>query len=97
MFWLGVALGLGLLAKVSVGVLLLPALWVLWLRREDQTRRLLRDLVAVGALVLILAGWFYAYRWVVYGDPLATNAWKAMQQPNSDWRLSDLFWFKHAQ
>jgi hypothetical protein len=104
-----VAFGLALLTKLSVSLLLLPILWVLWLRRGAGPRkaysglatrysvlgtRYLKDLVAFGVPALALAGWYYVYRWVVYGDPLASNAWHAMLPPNSTFKLSDLFWFQ---
>src|SRR5688572_19777083 len=38
-FWIGVALGLGLLTKLSVIPLFLPALWVLWVRGQGRWRQ----------------------------------------------------------
>jgi hypothetical protein len=93
--WIGVALGLALLTKLSVSPLLLPALWVLWVRREGHARLWLRDLATVAAPMVALAGWLYVYKWVVYGDPLALAAWHEMLPPDSMFKLSDLFWFQH--
>src|SRR5262249_31527971 len=93
--WLGVAFGLAFLTKLTVVPLILPALWVLWIRRPDPIRRLLGDLLKLSAIVLALAGPFYLYRWIAYGDPLATAAWAAMLPPDSHWKLTDLFWFNH--
>lgn len=93
--WLGVALGLGLLTKLSDAELILPALWVLWIRRDSGPRSFLRDLGVVTALIFAVAGWFYIYRWAVYGDPLALKPWHAMLPPDNVFHLSDLFWFKY--
>lgn len=93
-YWIGVAVGLGLLTKLSVSLLVLPILLVLWLRREGKWGRLLHDLVAFALFVFIVAGWLYIYRWIIYGDPLAIAAWHRMLPPNSPLRLGDFFWFK---
>jgi hypothetical protein len=90
---LGVALGLGLLTKMNVAPLIVPVVLLIWLRRQGRNAGFVRDLALVLALVLALAGWFYIYRWIVYGDPLAFEAWKTMQPPNSTWQLTDFFWF----
>jgi hypothetical protein len=92
--WIGVALGIALLTKLSVSLLFLPALWVIWVRRDASGRRLLRDLATIAAAMLLIAGWYYAYRWAVYGDPLAISAWQAMLPSDSTWQLTDLFWFQ---
>jgi 4-amino-4-deoxy-L-arabinose transferase-like glycosyltransferase len=89
---LGVALGLGLLTKLSVAPLLLPVLWILWLRRIDLVHLFRRDFLTVSLLMLALAGPFYVYRWVAYGDPFATAAWIAMIPTDSPWTLADFFW-----
>jgi hypothetical protein len=94
-FWLGVIFGAGLLAKLSVALFLLPVLWVFWVRKESNIRRLLRDLLLFGALAAAVAGWFYLYKWYVYGDPLALTAWRTMLPTDSDWQLTDLFWFQY--
>jgi hypothetical protein len=90
--WLGVAVGLGLLTKLSLVLFVLPVLWVLWLRRGDAAGRLGRDLLACGGVAGVLAGPFYIYRWLAYGDPLASTAWAAMLPADSPWQLTDLFW-----
>jgi hypothetical protein len=91
--WLGIALGLAFLSKLSVGVLLLPVAWVLLVRRTDW-RSLLRDGLRIGAILALLAAPFYLYRWAAYGDPLATEAWKLMLPTDSPWTLADLFWLQ---
>ena len=59
---------------------------------DDVLRPDRRETVA--ALIALLAGWFYVYRWVTYRDPLAQQAMRAMIPGDSDWRLTDLFWFR---
>ncbi|HKP51849.1 MAG TPA: hypothetical protein VJ183_04265 [Chloroflexia bacterium] len=93
-FWIGVAFGLALVSKLSVLPLALPALWVLWVRRQRGRWAFLRDLTIVGALASLIGGWLYIYKWVVYGDPLALGAWYAMMPPDGVYSLADLFWFQ---
>ena len=93
-FWIGLALGLGLLSKLSVAPLSLPVLWVLWVRRERKPSRFLLDMVRVAGMVLLVAGWLYAYKWVVYGDPIAYRAWQELVPPDGVYSLGDLFWFQ---
>lgn len=93
--WLGVALALGLLSKLSASLLFLPAVWVLWLRR-DSYPALVRDMVRFAVPVLVIAGPFYLYRTITYGDPLALAAMQEMLQPDSVFRLTDLFWFQET-
>jgi 4-amino-4-deoxy-L-arabinose transferase-like glycosyltransferase len=92
-FWIGVALGLGLLTKLSVAPLFLPAIWVLWVRSEGRWRRFAQDMALVIGLVLVVAGWLYVYKWVVYGDPLALRAWREMLPPDGVYSAADLFTF----
>jgi hypothetical protein len=93
-FWIGVAFGLALVSKLSVLPLILPALWVLWVRSERGRRVFLRDLAIVGGLAALMGGWLYIYKWVVYGDPLAYGAWQVMMPPDGVFSLGDLFWFQ---
>jgi len=89
---LGLALGLGLLTKLSIAPLALPLLAVLWGRRAAAGRRFGPDLLGLGAITALIAGPFYLYRWIAYGDPLATQAWQVMLPNDSPWHLGDLFW-----
>jgi hypothetical protein len=90
---IGVTYGLGVLSKLIIGPFLLPILWVLWIRREGSWSRLGRDLLVVGASAALVAGWFFAYRWIVYGEPLAQSAAHAMLWHRSPFRLEQFFWF----
>jgi hypothetical protein len=56
--------------------------------------RYLRVLVVFAAPALVLAGWYYLYRWAAYGDPVAYTAWHDMIPSNSTFKLSDLFFLK---
>jgi hypothetical protein len=92
--WIGVAYGLALLTKLSLAPFVLPIVWALWLRRNERTGALLKDLAAFALPALALAGWYYLYRWVAYGDPLAIAAWHRMLPSDSRYTLADLFWFQ---
>lgn len=93
-FWIGVALGLGFLAKSSLIPLLLPALLVAWARNEGRSRERVRDLLLAVGTAALVAGWLYVYRWAVYGDPLAYAATRSMIPSDSTYALADLFWFQ---
>ena len=92
--WLGVAFGLAFLTKFSLVLLCLPIMWALWIRRGGTMRGWLRDLGIVAVLVALIAGWYYVWRTLVYGDLLALTAWHNMLPPDNIFRLSDLFWFQ---
>ncbi|MEO8285808.1 MAG: glycosyltransferase family 39 protein [Chloroflexota bacterium] len=92
-FWLGIALGLGLLTKLSTLLLIVPLLWVLWIKRESL-RGLLGDLARVAIPMVLLAAPFYIYRIIAYGDPLALEAMHRMLPSDSHFTLSQLFWFQ---
>ena len=68
---LGVVIGLGAIAKVSalaflplLGVVLLRLLW-----RRREWALAWRAAIAVGGPVALIAGWWYARNWQLYGDP----------------------------
>ncbi|GAB4535536.1 MAG: hypothetical protein Kow0063_19950 [Anaerolineae bacterium] len=69
-FWLGLLLGLGALTKLSVLPLLLLAAVVLtydaW--RWRTWRTWLVNAVLVMGCVVLIAGWWYARNWRLYGD-----------------------------
>lgn len=86
--WLGVALGVALIAKQS-SLLLLPvaALAVILASNEratsekepstDQLAVLLRSGAVVFGVVALIAGWFFIRNHFLYGDPLAKKAFDA--------------------
>lgn len=71
----GVVAGAGLLAKLSIGVLIplvALALGVLALRLRDWRPLLIGGLVS-GALTIAIAGWWYVHNAQLYGDPTGLN------------------------
>ena len=84
--------GLGLLTKLSLAPLLLPAIAVFWVRCTGSPTQRIRALLPAAGVIGLLAGPFYLYRWLAYGDPLAGAAWQAMIPTDSPWHLTDLFW-----
>jgi hypothetical protein len=83
---------LGLLTKLSLAPLLLPAVVVFWVRCPGPPIQRIRAMLPATGVIGILAGPFYLYRWVAYGDPFAGAAWQAMIPTDSPWHLTDLFW-----
>lgn len=83
---LGIVLGLGALTKIgNAGLFLLAGLgflyllWRAWRSHEHaRARRILVSSVTCAAVVLLIAGWWYARNWILYGDPLAFNVWVAV-------------------
>jgi hypothetical protein len=73
----GLLLGLALMTKLSA-LLLAPLLaWALW-RVAGRNRRALAGYAALaGGIVLLLAGWWYARNWLLYGDPLGLAVFRA--------------------
>jgi hypothetical protein len=73
----GLLLGLALITKLSA-LLLAPLLaWALW-RVAAGGRRALAGYAALAAgIVLLLAGWWYARNWLLYGDPLGLAVFRA--------------------
>jgi hypothetical protein len=73
--WLGVLLGLGALTKLSVLVLLplvaVALTWDAWRRRAWRSW-LLNGLIILAGVALI-AGWWYARNWLLYGDPTGVS------------------------
>jgi len=72
---LGIVIGLAALSKLSgLGLLVLAAAaigLVSWQRRS--LRLLLQGGALVVAPVVLLAGWWYARNWMLYGDPTGIN------------------------
>ena len=76
---LGLLLGLTLLSKLSglalVGLVGLAILWLAW---RGRSVRPIFDAVLWTAMPLsLIAGWWYARNWRLYGDPLAWEMWEA--------------------
>jgi len=76
---LGAVLGLALLSKLSalalLGVVGL-ALVMIW-RRDRNIRAFFTRVLTVFGLSLLIAGWWYARNWQLYGDPLGWSVWLA--------------------
>ncbi|MBN1285686.1 MAG: glycosyltransferase family 39 protein [Anaerolineae bacterium] len=72
---IGVVGGLGLLAKYSVGFLLIlagAAFFYVWYRRRDWRLFALGTLLAA-FLTILIAGWWYERNIELYGDPTGLN------------------------
>jgi 4-amino-4-deoxy-L-arabinose transferase-like glycosyltransferase len=76
---LGVLLGLALLSKLSalglVGLVGLAVLWAAW--RAHDGRIVLAAALWIGLPAALLGGWWYVRNWLLYGDLLAWNLWRA--------------------
>ena len=74
--WLGAALGLSMLTKVT-GILLLPiviaALAGRLLREPAPIKIALRNIGLLVAICFVVCGWHYARIWVTFGTPLVGN------------------------
>jgi len=79
--WLGLLLGAGLLTKIYMVVFIPVVVWV-YLRPNAkqalswQTRFI--HLAGVGALTILLAGWWYIRNWQLYDDVTAANVAELM-------------------
>jgi 4-amino-4-deoxy-L-arabinose transferase-like glycosyltransferase len=73
--WLGVLLGLGALTKLSVLALLplvaIALTWDAWRRRAWRNWLLNAAIIAAG--LALIAGWWYARNWRLYGDPTGVS------------------------
>ena len=88
---LGVALGLGLLTKMSALALLalvVLALGLVWWRDRAIGVLLGQGFVAFG-LAGLVGGWWYVRNWSLYDDPLARGVW-IMDLPPSRFGLVDI-------
>lgn len=83
----GVLLGLALISKLSA-LLLAPLLaWAFWRMSGAHRRPLLSYVALSGGIVLLLAGWWYARNWWLYGDPLGLAVFRAeFTTAAFDWR-----------
>lgn len=74
--FLGLVLGLGAITKLSL-LYLLPLTGLVLLvdlYRHRSLSRFLSQSVIIGALILLIAGWWYWRNWQTYGDVTALNA-----------------------
>jgi 4-amino-4-deoxy-L-arabinose transferase-like glycosyltransferase len=69
----GAATGLAALAKVSGLGLVLVAIVVLILVERKNWRRLAVHLIALVAVFILVAGWWYLRNWVLYGEFTGTD------------------------
>jgi 4-amino-4-deoxy-L-arabinose transferase-like glycosyltransferase len=78
--WLGIAAGVGLLAKLSIGffipLIALTLLVVSW--RLRNWRPLVIGGLISGVLTIGIAGWWYLHNWQLYGDPSGVNMFLEM-------------------
>lgn len=83
---LGVAMGLATLTKVSAGILVVPVglglLWM-WRSRGLDFRQLVAMALWVGIPALLVAGWWFARGWLLYGSPLGLETHDA-----TDWAIT---------
>jgi hypothetical protein len=88
----GVAFGLGLLSKFTVGSFALPLAWTFWVGRAGKPRSAVTNISLLFGAALLVAGPFLLYNTLAYGDPIAGRAVAAMLPGDSNFRLTDLFW-----
>ncbi|MDX2139664.1 MAG: glycosyltransferase family 39 protein, partial [Chloroflexota bacterium] len=72
---LGILMGAGLLAKLSLGFfipIIALSLLIISLRRRDWRPLLIGGIIS-GALTIATAGWWYLRNWQLYGDPTGLN------------------------
>jgi 4-amino-4-deoxy-L-arabinose transferase-like glycosyltransferase len=98
---LGLVVGAAGLSKVSglalLGLAGLALAWLTW--RERSLRQLLWQGAWVGAVALLVAGWWYWRNWQLYGDPLGLVAMFAVLPGRGDpltlsqaWSLAPGVW-----
>lgn len=79
----GLALGLGLMSKVSVGALALLALaWLIPLRHN--WRRVIGDGAVIATVLLTLTGWWFARNYFATGDLMGLGDYQAAWQGEAD-------------
>jgi 4-amino-4-deoxy-L-arabinose transferase-like glycosyltransferase len=72
--WMGLLLGLACLVKVSALVFFPLVGLTLLLVHGGVRRELIRDVLIIGAVALLVGGWWYLRNTLVYGDPLTLGA-----------------------
>jgi 4-amino-4-deoxy-L-arabinose transferase-like glycosyltransferase len=76
----GIAMGLAILSKSS-GIVICPipftAIFLAW-RKENPNERSIRPLLSIclflGLIAMLFGGWWIVRSWILYNDPLGTNA-----------------------
>ncbi len=85
LIFLGIALGLALLAKVTAVLLLPPLVLLLWYRGsgpDGTVRRRALDIGIVVGIAFVICGWYYLRNWIELGKPFV-GGWD--QSRNIDW------------
>ncbi|MFP4436688.1 MAG: glycosyltransferase family 39 protein [Chloroflexaceae bacterium] len=68
--------GLALLTKQSALLLAPLLLWASWRAGNGNWRATARTVVTWAAVALLLAGWWYARNWQLYGDPFGLGVFR---------------------
>jgi 4-amino-4-deoxy-L-arabinose transferase-like glycosyltransferase len=101
-FWLGLCLGLALLAKKTALFLapgLLLAFCYLLMSRREQSRSILQGAGLTVLMIVAVAGWMLVRNLRLYGDPLATHLERTMfaDMLNERNLFSPYFWNEFPQ
>jgi hypothetical protein len=75
--WLGVSLGLALLAKVTAALLAAPLCYALWLRLRSRPAHRAREWASAAlavACALAVSGWYYVRNWIALGTPFGLGS-----------------------
>ncbi len=93
--FLGVSIGLAVLAKMA-GLMLLPLAFLVlalmaWRDRPLSWQGLLRSAAIVAVPVLLIGGWLLLRNWIHYGDPTAVNQFVAMAGKNRQFTLRQVW------
>jgi len=80
----GLALGLGLMSKISVGILggLAFVAWLVPLRQNWRT--VLRDALIIAAVLIVITGWWFVRNYLASGDLMGLSDYQSAWQGNSD-------------
>lgn len=98
-FWLGGALGLGVLSKLHLlvlGVLIAGTLvWVTWQKKEWQ-----KGLELMGITIVVafgLSGWWFVRNQLVYGEPTGVGMVTELWGVRDPWQSFGLVWSEMPQ